>query len=1031
MSLSSLKVLDLTRVLAGPYCTQLLSDLGCNVIKIERPHLGDDTRSWGPPFVSPSGVGVPLSTYFAGVNRNKRSVCVDLSDPSCRSVFEALVSQADVIVHNYLPPVERRLRVRYEDLRPLNPLLVHASITGFGRGGKMASRPGYDAVASGMYGLTDATGDPDDPVGTKAGVAVVDVMQGAVLGQGILAKLYERDKGGGGREGFDGRVTGNLMSTQQSMLVNVASSVLNGGSRARARYGNSHESIVPYQTFGTRGGGHVVVGAGNDGQFSEFLGCVGIDLGELERGTGMRFGRNDDRVKNRDVLIPVALPVEDEPELVKVCEGLGTELTGRPGVAGGRVFTNDLRQTMSGFTNKTGFTPKFDVHPDMPKWCYPTTEQKEENRQPERGEVLKVMNSLTRTKVPFQTSDGSNTVRWYMCGPTVYDASHMGHARTYLGFDIIRRVLVNYFNYDVTLCMNITDIDDKIINRSNERGVPTETLARHWEKEFLKDMDDLGVVRPDVMTRVSEFMPEITSYISTLISKGYAYESEGSVYFDVGKFHKGEEGHCYCKLLPTAMGNAELLKEGEGSLTQDFGSVWGLIKSGFKTVRGAAAMVYMLKGFDMGLIKFGLSLKTDDWSYVIAPFWKAVIKSTMKPKSVWGLIKSGRLGNPTGGMDIHSGGVDLKFPHHDNEMAQAEAESGDKQWVNYFVHSGHLHIKGFKMSKSLKNFITIQQALKQNTGRQIRMCFLMHKYNEPMDYGDETMQHAVERERSFGNFFSNVKAALRASEAGDEARWWDEEASLGREVEECKARVGKALKDDFDTPQALKALQGLVDGVNLYLKKKEEEGKKPVELLVRSAGRFVTRIFKVFGLVPEGSEIGFPVGGQSGGADREEVLSPFLDAILNFRGAIRDAARGKDFGKLLSLCDGLRDEVLPELGVQLEDKEGGRGVWKLEDPEEGRKRREVEELERRRKEEEKAKRDSEAAEKKRAAMVTPEEFLKAMKLDDGTPTYGGFGEDGIPTKDGKGEELNKSAAKKAKKLYEGQRKKYEKATAKK
>ncbi|GMI27684.1 hypothetical protein TrCOL_g10932 [Triparma columacea] len=660
---------------------------------------------------------------------------------------------------------------------------------------------------------------------------------------------------------------------------------------------------------------------------------------------------------------------------------------------------------MSGFTKP--FVPKFTAHPDMPKWCYPVREDKDEMRQPERGEVLKVMNSLTRTKVPFQTSDGSNQVRWYMCGPTVYDASHMGHARTYLGFDIIRRIMGEYFGYDVTMVMNITDIDDKIIMRSNEKGIGFAELARHWEVEFLSDMDNLGVVRPDVMTRVSEFMPEITSYITRLIEKGYAYESQGSVYFDVGNFHNGKEGHCYCKLLPTAMGNAELLKEGEGSLTQDFGS-------------------QKRSGNDFALWK-----KCKDGE----PSWESPFGNGRPGWHIECSVMASdvfrKLGKETGGMDIHSGGVDLKFPHHDNEMAQAEAESGDKQWVNYFVHSGHLHIKGFKMSKSLKNFITIRQALEQNTGRQIRMCFLMHKYNEPMDYGDETMQHAVERERSFQNFFGNVKAALRSATGEDIARWRDQEAELGRAIEEAKAGVGRALKDDFDTPQALKVLQGLVDKVNLYLKGKEDGGVKPVELLVRSAGRYVTGIFKVFGLIPSGQEIGFPVGGGGGeGEDKEEVLRPFLDAILNFRGAVRDAARTEDFGKLMEICDGLRDKVLPELGVQLEDKEGGKGVWKLEDPEEGRKRREVEEMEKKRKEEEKVKREKEALEKKKAAMVTPEEFLKAMKMEDGTPMYGGFGEDGIPKTDGKGETLNKSAGKKVKKLWEGQRKKYEKAKGK-
>jgi len=312
----------------------------------------------------------------------------------------------------------------------------------------------------------------------------------------------------------------------------------------------------------------------------------------------------------------------------------------------------------------------------------------------------------------------------------------------------------------------------------------------------------------------------------------------------------------------------------------------------------------------------------------------------------------------------------------------------------------------------------------------MRLCFLLHKYNEPMDYGDETMAHAVEREKSFNNFFQNVKAEIRGSDKDDSAYWGEEEAALGRMVEKTKAKVRERLCDDFDTPGVMKGLQELVDGVNQYLLEKKKGGNKPVELVVRSAGVYVTDIFKVFGLIPSGGDIGFPVGGAEGGVNKEEVLSPFLDAILNFRSQIRDSARGKNFGELMSLCDELRDSVLPELGVQLEDKEGGKGVWKLQDPEETRKRKELEDMERRRKDEDKATRDKEAADKAKAAMVTPEEFLKGMKVDDGTATYGNFGDDGLPKSDGKGDELNKSAAKKAKKLYDNQKKKYDKAMAK-
>ncbi|GMH93982.1 hypothetical protein TL16_g12774 [Triparma laevis f. inornata] len=657
---------------------------------------------------------------------------------------------------------------------------------------------------------------------------------------------------------------------------------------------------------------------------------------------------------------------------------------------------------MSAFCPPTGSSPVITFSgPGMPPWTVPPVPSKP------RAE-LKMMNSLTKTKVPFTTLSGKNDVKWYMCGPTVYDASHMGHARTYLGFDIIRRILEGWFRYDVSLVMNITDIDDKIIKRSNERGIGFTELARHWEVEYLKDMEGLGVKPPDVMTRVSEFMPEITEYISNIIAKGFAYEANGSVYFDVNKFH-GDEKHCYCKLLPTGMGNAELLAEGEGVLS------------------GASDFVDEKKAPN----DFALWKKSKEgepsWD---SPFGKGRpgwhIECSVMASDVFK-----KMGVEDGKMDIHSGGVDLKFPHHDNEMAQAEAEAGCSQWVNYFVHAGHLHIKGFKMSKSLKNFITIQQALEQNSARQIRMCFLLHKYNDPMDYGDETMSHAVERETAFNKFFQNVKTVLRAATKDDIAKWAGEEAKLGKAIDDCKAAVHDALCDDFDTPTVMSSLQNLVNATNLYLQAKEKEGVKPVVLVVRSAGVYVTRVFKVFGLVPEGGDIGFPVGGGEGGESKEDLLAPFLDAVLDFRSAIRSAARDKDFSSLLKLCDGLRDDVLPGLGVQLEDKEGSKGVWKLANPEDIKRQKEQKEQEAARKAEEKAAREREAAEKEKANLIAPLDFLKTLTLDDGkTLKYGNFGEDGMPTHNNEGEELNKNQTKKAKKEFEGQKKKYEKAMAK-
>ena len=178
---------------------------------------------------------------------------------------------------------------------------------------------------------------------------------------------------------------------------------------------------------------------------------------------------------------------------------------------------------------------------------------------------LKVLNSFTNTKDEFVPSN-PNQITWYTCGPTVYDESHMGHARTYVSFDIIRRIMTDYFGYNIKLVMNITDIDDKIIRKAIEAKVDFTEISRKYETEFLNDMKRLNVSLPDVITRVSEYVPEIVAFIETIIANGYAYESNGSVYFDVKKYSESPD-HTYAKLEPTSVNNKELLAEGEGVLT--------------------------------------------------------------------------------------------------------------------------------------------------------------------------------------------------------------------------------------------------------------------------------------------------------------------------------------------------------------------------------------------------------------------------------------------------------------------------------
>jgi cysteinyl-tRNA synthetase len=380
----------------------------------------------------------------------------------------------------------------------------------------------------------------------------------------------------------------------------------------------------------------------------------------------------------------------------------------------------------------------------------------------EAPDALRLLNSLTMKNEPFVPID--HVVKWYICGPTVYDSSHIGHARNYVAFDIVRRVMLDYFGFDIVYVMNITDIDDKIILRTHrnhlekmlealsvaadntavdeacraaqqvlgakEQSLPLLIEAQHalraaaedaglealdvcdvqvafteltaeFEREFLEDMAALNVLPPDAITRVSDYVPEIVAYIETILANGYCYEAvrstaartqtrgnrcqgppyvaqNGSVYFDTAAF--AAAGLRYGKLDPSKVGDTELIAEGEGAL------------SSADTA----------------------SEKRQPADFVL---WKRSKQGEPEWESPWGKgrpgwhIECSAMASDVLGqrMDLNAGGADLKFPHHENQMAQAEAHYNCCGWVNYFLHSGHLQIEGRKMSKSLKNFVTIRE----------------------------------------------------------------------------------------------------------------------------------------------------------------------------------------------------------------------------------------------------------------------------------------------------------------------------------
>jgi len=705
---------------------------------------------------------------------------------------------------------------------------------------------------------------------------------------------------------------------------------------------------------------------------------------------------------------------------------------------------------------------------------------------------LMVYNSLTDSKVPFKPVDGMK-VKWYTCGPTVYDVCHMGHARAYLTFDILRRIMEDYFNYQVQFAVNVTDIDDKIIKRARtnklledyistidqkdskavceevhnaalaelskaeaklakltdesrvaapgrdaeaalklvkeqelkvtqakevllavekctQQGSAIEVVkvgsgpfgehldqkfgdtvtdhevfnqhARKYERMYLEDMDALGVRRADVQTRVSEYVPQVVEFVEKIIAKGCAYASNGSVYFDTAAFKAS--GHDYPKL------KVGLQTGGEAATEAEMAEGEGTLSSSFSDEKRSASDFALWKRS-----KAGEPAWDSPWGPG-RPGWH--IECSVMASDVLG-----------SNMDIHAGGSDLRFPHHDNELAQSEACHGCSQWVNYFLHAGHLNIHGLKMSKSLKNFITIRQALAEHTPRQLRLLFLQQAWDKSMLYSDQVVDDAKAKEALFKNFFGAVKASLREDATGSDANcaWREEDKALNACVVATMSKVHAALSDNFDTAAVIMELCNLVSEANKYM----SAVATPRHLLLRKAAAYVTHILRIFGVVEGTDEIGFPASGAIGGGV-EAALAPHLNAMVAFRDGVRALAREHKLPALLELCDSLRDTQLVDLGVRLEDRSDGPSLWKLDDP--ATLRREVQE---------KKEKAAEAAAKKAAnkleklrkesakwaaAAVPPEELFKAHA---NAGKYSEFDENNLPTKLADGTEVSKKQQK--------------------
>jgi len=292
-ALSHIRVLDLSRILAGPWAGQMLADFGADVVKVERPGAGDDTRGWGPPFVKDNDGNATDAAYFHAANRGKKSIAIDMTQPEGQELIRRLVKDVDVVLENYKVGGLKKYGLDYESLKAVNPKLIYCSVTGFGQDGPYSQRAGYDFMIQAMGGLMSVTGEPDgQPM--KVGVALADVMTGLYACNAIQAALLHRNESGVGQH-----IDMALLDVQVATLANQAMNFLVGG-KAPGRLGNAHPNIVPYEAFPTADG-HIILAVGNDGQFAKFCELAGAP----ELATNPAFETNALRVENRSDLTPL------------------------------------------------------------------------------------------------------------------------------------------------------------------------------------------------------------------------------------------------------------------------------------------------------------------------------------------------------------------------------------------------------------------------------------------------------------------------------------------------------------------------------------------------------------------------------------------------------------------------------------------------------------------------------------------------------------------------------------------------------
>ncbi|MEJ5185852.1 MAG: cysteine--tRNA ligase [Candidatus Geothermincolales bacterium] len=496
--------------------------------------------------------------------------------------------------------------------------------------------------------------------------------------------------------------------------------------------------------------------------------------------------------------------------------------------------------------------------------------------------ALKIYNTMSRRKEEFVPRE-EGKVSMYVCGPTVYNYIHVGNGRAYLVFDVIRRYL-RYKGYEVFCVQNFTDVDDKIINRAREEGKSPEKVARFYEEAFLEDMRALRVLPPSVTPRATETIPEIIEMIKTLVEKGHAYVVDGDVYFRVTSFP--EYGKLSGRSLEEMRAGERVEVDERKEHPMDF-ALWKASKPGepsWESPWGPGRPGWHIECSAMSLKYLGM------------------------------------------GFDIHGGGQDLIFPHHENEIAQSEACTGQKPFVRYWVHNGFVNIREEKMSKSLGNIVLVREVLERYPADVMRLLVLQTHYRSPIDFGEEALEEAKRAYERIENCLFALGEYLERHQGAVSPVRTQREVQLSDSFFEFERRFEDAMDDDFNTARALGVIFELVKEMNTYLQEQEAFPTPAGPIIVEQGRELILRLCRVLGLFEGPSEQDVCAGEE---AEVTEV-GPRVEALVELLVEVRSRARAK---KDYETADFIR-ERLRELGVRLDDLRDGTR-WKFVGPPSG------------------------------------------------------------------------------------------------